>query len=331
MRGRESLFTFLRDNLLPFAVVAFLVLIIAMLAHADTLTYTFTLLQPRLSKVSALSNCGATDINDSGDIVGTCSDIEGQSHAWMLADGRYREIDVEKIGARLGRNITFTYVYKGVSTILHATITPQGINNYGAITGWYNEPYEGGYRLVSFVRNGGTVTEISVSGARLTEVTGIDDAGDVVGDYLGMDGNYYGFKYVNGTYLSISVPWTANAGANDINNVGVIVGVSGTGQHAFILDSNGVRQLDILGAALTSVGGLNDLGAIVGVYSNDPYASTIHGYLLQNGIVTVFDMAGALVTAPFAVNNRGSVVGYVAANKSNGTCCDDFAFLAERR
>src|SRR5262249_44609790 len=93
----------------------FVIVSAVILARADVVTYTFTLLQPRLSKVSALSNCTATDINDSSNIVGSCSDESGLTHAWAFVNGNYREIDPARIGPRLNRNVSFTETIRGIT------------------------------------------------------------------------------------------------------------------------------------------------------------------------------------------------------------------------
>ena len=73
-----------------------------------------------------------------------------------------------------------------------------------------------------------TFTTIDVPGAFSTEAFGINDAGQIVGDFH-VD---HGFLYTAGTFTTIDVPGAFSTQASGINNAGQIVGFSGDGTGA---------------------------------------------------------------------------------------------------
>ena len=115
-------------------------------------------------------------------------------------------------------------------------------------------------------------TTVSMPGASLTYVLGINDNGTIVGDYQNSSGGYSAFLDNNGSYTTFTVPF---AGAIDtqaygINNNGDIVGiyVDSSGIHSF-LDNGGVfTTLNVPGGSFTRALGINNNGAIVGTFSN---------------------------------------------------------------
>jgi hypothetical protein len=77
--------------------------------------------------------------------------------------------------------------------------------------------------------------------------------------------------------------------------------------HGFLRDKKGnFTQIDVPGAASTSVYGLNDGGDIVGGYSD---GTTTHGFLLRKGVYSTIDYPGATDTVAFDINNAWVIVG----------------------
>jgi len=58
-----------------------------------------------------------------------------------------------------------------------------------------------GFRLA-----GGTFTSFNFPGATFTDAYGINNAGDIVGDYLDSAGAGHGFLLKNGTFSSFDAP-----------------------------------------------------------------------------------------------------------------------------
>src|SRR5262249_30979582 len=96
-------------------------------------------------------------------------------------------------------------------------------------------------------------TTIDVPGAISTGATGINDAGQIVGLYVGTDRDH-GFLLSGGSYTTLDVPGADHTYASGINDSGQIVGryiVGGTG-HGFLLDVDGnYYPIDIPGAVHT--------------------------------------------------------------------------------
>jgi hypothetical protein len=77
--------------------------------------------------------------------------------------------------------------------------------------------------------------------------------------------------------------------------------------HGFLRDKKGnFTQIDVPGAAWTTVNELNEHGDIVGGYSD---GTTTHGFLLRKGVFLTLDFPGANDTVPFDINNAGVIVG----------------------
>jgi probable HAF family extracellular repeat protein len=90
-----------------------------------------------------------------------------------------------------------------------------------------------------------------------------------------------------------------------------------TEAHGFVRTPNGrVTTIDIPGATNTSVYGINNRGAVVGVYEGADGRD--HGFLLERGQLTVIDHPdapqdpAARNTAAVHLNDRGQIVGYYA-------------------
>ncbi len=152
-----------------------------------------------------------------------------------------------------------------------------------------------------------TFTTIDVPGAVATLAQGINDHGQIVGEYLdGITGPGHG-PLLDGTFTTIDVPGASFTVARGINNRGQIVG-SADG-HGFLLDRGTLTSIDVPGATSTDASGINDHGEIVGTYLN---SSGGHNFLLDHGTFTTIDVPGAfLLGCCFrGINNRGQIVGY---------------------
>jgi probable HAF family extracellular repeat protein len=92
------------------------------------------------------------------------------------------------------------------------------------------------------------------------EALGINDLGQIVGDY-----DSHGFLYSGGTYITLDDPLAKGfTSAYDINNLGQIVGFYSnlSGQHGFLNSGGTYITLDdpLAGAGGTVATGINDSG-----------------------------------------------------------------------
>ena len=122
---------------------------------------------------------------------------------------------------------------------------------------------------------------MDVPGAVQTRAVGINDRGQVVGEYTDASGTSHGFLWDEGRFTTIDVPKAAGTSAVDIN----------------------------------------DRGQIVGVYSDDDAVppTTVHGFLLSKGVYSTFDAPGVPFTLPFDINNRGQIVGTMISDPAGTT------------
>jgi hypothetical protein len=173
-----------------------------------------------------------------------------------------------------------------------------------------------------------------VPGTQNTIVSGINDFGQIVGQYDDSSGTH-GFFYSAGTFTSLNYPklpndhgWL-NTMARGVNNSGQIVGLysNATGTHGFLDNQGSFSTIDYVGAAQTNLFGINDPGQIVGATAGP------NGYLYSGGGFSAINCPGGSGgTEPFDINNQGLIVGqYVVGNMQqgfldNGGSCPTISF-----
>ena len=122
-------------------------------------------------------------------------------------------------------------------------------------------------------------TTIDVPALTGTEASGINDTGQIAGNYGNASGGH-GFLKDGSTYTTLDVPGAFATGASGINGRGQIVGEyeNGSGLHGFLKDGSTYTTLDVpfAGAVNTDASGINGTGQIVGYYFS---ASGVHGFL----------------------------------------------------
>jgi uncharacterized membrane protein len=159
-----------------------------------------------------------------------------------------------------------------------------------------------------FLDSGGAFTQIDVPGASYTYASGINNAGQIVGN-----SSFGAFLDTGGSFTQINVPGATSTEALGINGAGQIVGdfIDSKGQHGF-LDSGGTfTQIDVPGATSTVAKGINNAGQIVGGFYNGVTGS--HGFLDTGGTFTQIDVVpavpGTIGTSAEGINNAGQIVG----------------------
>ncbi len=151
-----------------------------------------------------------------------------------------------------------------------------------------------------------------------TRAIGINNRGQIVGDYEDSSGTIHAFLLDNGVFNSFdfldatSTDATTSTDANGINDRGQIVGgyTDGSGPHGFLLDGGNFTTIDAPDAVDTKAFGINDRGQIVGFFESG--SGDFPGYLLDRGNFTDFtdiSFPGAFETQAFGINNSGQIVG----------------------
>jgi probable HAF family extracellular repeat protein len=153
-------------------------------------------------------------------------------------------------------------------------------------------------------------TTLDVPGASQTFGRGINDTGQVVGQFF--NGASHGFRLSQGTFTPIDFPGATVTVAHGINKAGQMVGIFNSGtQHGFLRDGNGAFSvIDVPNATFNEARGINTAGQIAGWFQDA--AGKTHGYLFSGGSFTAFDdvnIPGATSTQFFGINDSGQMVG----------------------
>jgi len=303
----------------------------------------------------------ASDINDAGQIAGYSITSEFDWHAFVTGPGGKGMRDLGTLGGGYsqaygindaGQIVGQSDKFRGGP--LHAFITdshgrgmrelvtsggagvyPSSINNAGQVGGWLY-PTTGNPNPHAFITgpSGVDMRDLGDFGTGgYVGVSGINDAGQLVGDVRGAAEGDYGYitdpdgiGMRNLGYL----PGGGYARAHAINDAGQVAGVSDTAdgvQHAFITGTygNGMRDLGTLRGSAAGSGidygiatGVNDAGQVVGssATSNraeangDPHAFiTGPDGMGMTDLNSLIDLPqGWILTSAIDINNNGQVI-----------------------
>ena len=163
----------------------------------------------------------------------------------------------------------------------------------------------------------GRYTTIQVPGATQTQTRGINNRGQVVGEYTDTAGGFHGFLWDKGRVVTLDrgpADAVLCCSALDINDRGQIVAayLDAAGAIKGVLLDRG-RAVTIAAPAIPSTipTAINNRGRIVGVTSTGP-GQEPHGFLLRDGAggpLTPIDVPGAPGTSPTGINDAGVIVG----------------------
>jgi probable HAF family extracellular repeat protein len=284
----------------PFLLAVALFLGVMGRAKAD---YIFTTLDPPGSVQTQFLN--ATGINASGQIVGQYDDAGGTRHGFLLSGGSFTTLDAP------GSHFTIAYGINASGQIVglyydnipavdthhafllsggsYTTLTPPGststgatgINASGQIVGGYI-PSGIGATEHGFLLSGGTYTTFDPPGSSFTGIyAGINDSGQVVGQYRDAGDTSRGYLLSEGIFTTFDAPGATFTVASGINDSGQIVGwfqaPAGSPNHGFLLSGGTFTPFDVPGSTSTTARGINASGQIVGVYTDA--GGRQHGFL----------------------------------------------------
>lgn len=216
-------------------------------------------------------------INDAGTTVGWAGTIWGYQQAFRSDNGA---------------------PLQALSSLSASDSYAMGVNKYGAIAGTaYVEGQPHGV-----IWNGSLVTDL---GAGIF-VTGINDAGDVIG------GNGHAFVSIDGIYQDLGVlPGGDWSSASGINQAGTVAGDSSIAAgefRGFIWNSNtGMIELGTFGGRNSHATGINKGGDVIGYATlSDGYE---HAFSYAGGIMRDLGTLGGSSYA-YGINDAGAIVGY---------------------
>lgn len=147
------------------------------------------------------------------------------------------------------------------------------------------------------------------------EPLGINDAGDIVGYYVGAGNKDHGFLLSQGKFTDIDFPGATSTRAWKINSRGDIVGtysMGGTTPGGFLLSQGKFTPLACPGAKQTLATAINSAGDIAGWIL--PESGPSQGFLIKGGVCTVSeyrpDVSRRIGTLYSGLNDAGVLVGY---------------------
>jgi hypothetical protein len=167
---------------------------------------------------------------------------------------------------------------------------------------------------------------ITSMGSRSTVISGINDAGEIVGT-LNNIGTFddAGFLILpNSLPMSVGLlltqTGTSSVDANGVNAAGKIVGdyTDSFGIHGYLRVGEKYTAIDFPGAVFTVANAINDSDVIVGYYYD---GVTYHGFKDVAGTLTTLDESGARFTQAFGINNAGQVSGTYAGGDCTISAC----------
>jgi uncharacterized membrane protein len=164
-----------------------------------------------------------------------------------------------------------------------------------------------------------TFTQLDVPNASLTVANGINDAGQIVGNFVEhLLPNFpsHGFlRDSDGQFMMFDVPGENGTTPFDINDAGQIIGFAGS--QSFLFTGGSFTPLELPGNRSSALG-INNLGQIVGGIGTQ--SGQGEGFIDTNGSLTLFAVPGALHTSAWSINDAGQVVGSFGSvvNESHG-------------
>ena len=190
-----------------------------------------------------------------------------------------------------------------------------GINDEGVVVGsWFAADGS----VVGFIRSpNGHITTPVVNpndNSSFTVLRAVNDEGVVAGFYGANTGN--GFLLSEGTFRTVDFPGAVSTALRGLNNRGDVSGSYSVvdldaDEFGFIIPHRGSAisfKLPDPAATGIAVGGINDLGQLVGYYTDA--TSTLVGFLRQpSGQFVSVTVPGAVSTQVYGINDCGIVVG----------------------
>jgi uncharacterized membrane protein len=203
---------------------------------------------------------------------------------------------------------------------------PNFINLQGVIVGSYTDLAGTSH---GFVLNGGTYTTVDYPDQPGSELTGINDLGEMSGAYCSdaaCDTSAMFHSFVlsrRGIFTTFDPPGATGSIASTVSLLGVVVGSYDTTSEptcttvcqGYVLFNGKYTTLNYPGSSFTFAGGGNVWDTVTGIYTDA--SGNGHGYLWSNGTYTSFDYPSASFTEGTGINALGVVVGIFTDSSGN--------------
>jgi hypothetical protein len=153
-----------------------------------------------------------------------------------------------------------------------------------------------------------------------TTAYGINNRGDIAGDYLNASNVRRGFvRFSNGQFSAPIVEpndtanYTRGRGINNARTIdGDFFNTADNSYHGYILSGGVFTQFDISAGLSTDLYGINDMGNFVGAYGSTTQPN--QAFVNIAGTTTVITIAGAYDAGADTINNANQVVGTYSTN-----------------
>jgi probable HAF family extracellular repeat protein len=240
--------------------------------------------------------------------LGAFASAYGINNAGVLA-GNFLTVDGNLDGFLVQKSQFTDVIVPGVSSDDRGALND--VNDRGQSVGAFTDAEAG--ITHAFVRSKGgefTLLPDAAPDAVLTEATGINNEGEIVGFYLDAGFVAHGFILRRGVVSIYNYPGALRTVLTRINEHGQISGnrLDPDGRRrGFVLQNGVTTTIEVPGAVNSRTGGINNRGDVVGYYDDADLIT--HGFLLKDGVYTTLDFPGASDTALLDINDRGVIAG----------------------
>jgi probable HAF family extracellular repeat protein len=227
----------------------------------------------------------ATDINNSGQVVGYEQAADYSNHAFIWQNGVMTDLGT------LG----------GIDSMAF------GINDLGQVVGVsYAVDANGNQLQHAFLWQNGVMTDLD-PGAEYSSAFGINNLGQIVGEGAVDDVNLHAMLWQNGTKIDLgTLPNESGSTATAINNVGQIVGTSGA--TPFLWQGGTMTALENAGDSST-INAINDTGVAVGAGTFDIFGWSLYSAVRWEPDGIAYDIGVGSSSVATDINNSGQIIG----------------------
>ncbi len=188
-----------------------------------------------------------------------------------------------------------------------------GMNDSGTIVGAFQQKEGASSAYHGFLYKNSSYTTYDIAGAASTELLGINDAGDLVGNSTVSGQPEQGFLQLasGGAPIAFAIPNASLTSVDGVNSSHTVVGRwvdPNNVTHGFIQAVGGTPiSFDFPGATGTYPYSITDAGTVSGYFIDT--AGNFHGFVGPITGLRQYDLSGTLKTAATALNNEGVVAG----------------------